>query len=1546
MSLLGNASNILTVGSSVFQVASIANGLIQGFINGEIDSPEDFFNVLFGGGTDAANQEINAKLDDILDGIDELSSQITVLGNELKQLIEDQTDLVIGVDVAQIMGSVASERAQLSSFDPLAEPGEPSYVAPEDLAAYFRGFTERSDELLQQMAAVADTILTRTSTYRPSVELTLSTVQSLTFALEFRMQVASRFERGELAADRLTDGLQNALIAYDKAELLLRNLGPTIVTMDRQTVTSSDFDSGGPFRVDMDGNGTLDTVNFTYVYYDTSSTNSSLGNDFFYFSNERSPAEAFAENTLLTAPPVAGSFKENYKIVTRNLDLSYDALIVDHIIRPGPELFPVGFESSPNMDRLVNGPPLSAEDVFDDLPVIKSGFQSAAYYESLRKLGVTLGYDPFEVLTSFGGIPQVLREMTGGIEDRSPDANGNVVGTAGRDLLAGDGADNEIVGLGENDTILGRGGRDTLDGGQGDDLVRGGGGNDRLDGGADGSDALLGEDGEDTIFGRGGNDLLIGGAGADQLYGGIGDDVLSGGEGDDVLDGSDARGGGLASDSDTLFGGAGNDLLIYSQANTGGTKLFEIDGGADTDTFVAQSALGAGLFFRHVDLVAGEFRLVLDGSLGGTLANIENVSVGNNISVLGDGGANVITGLSATEGNDFRGGGGGDTIRGGGGDDTMEGGAGDDVIEGGDGANDRAVFGGALAGYMLSGIPGGAITVQDVDLSDGDDGQDLVTGTELFEFADGVRPVTLLREGQAGVVGGGDDDLVVGGITDDLLLGGAGDDALFGGDGNDTLDGSDGTGMFLDFNADTLRGGAGDDVLVYSMETTGADAIFDMDGGIGTDTFRAASATGFGLLSRHVDLVAGEFRVEVGGPLRGTFSDIENVEADSTISVLGDGKANVITGLSATAANDFRGGGGDDTIRGGGGDDTMEGGAGDDVIEGGDGANDRAVFGGAFAGYAVSVTPDGTITVRDVDPSDGDDGEDRVTGTELLEFTDGEKSVASLIGKSIAETGTLALTHAAMTVTLQRSYENPVVVAFVATETGAQPVNVRVSGLTGDALTLRLQEPNHLDGFHDPETVNYLVVEAGTWVLPDGTVLEAGTLASDRLSTQGFEDVAFDAAFDAAPVVLSQVQTSNGGDFVTTRKRGVDADGFQLTMQEEEALNGGGHVTESIGWVALEAGGGTAGAVSWLAGSTGGVTDATATVGLGPGFAGGANVVAGVSSLNGADPAWARGGGSTATSFDVSVEEDTSRDAETAHTAETVDWFAFDRAGTLAAAPIREVAETGTLSVNHVPQTVTLQRSYENPVVVAFVASEAGADPVNVRVDAVTGDALTLRLQEPNHLDGLHGRETVNYLVVEAGTWVLPDGTLLEAGTLASDRLSTQGFESVAFDSQFDAAPVILSQVQSANGGDFVTTRKQGVDADGFRLTMQEEEALNGGRHAVETLGWVALEAGGGMAGEVSWLAGRAGGVTEATATVDLGAGFAGAANLLAGVSSLNGADPAWARGSASTAASFDVSVEEDTSRDAETAHTAETVDWFAFDRAGVIGAYDDDLFV
>ncbi|NIY77843.1 cadherin-like domain-containing protein, partial [Thalassospira sp. HF15] len=81
-----------------------------------------------------------------------------------------------------------------------------------------------------------------------------------------------------------------------------------------------------------------------------------------------------------------------------------------------------------------------------------------------------------------------------------------------------------------------------------------------------------------------------------------------------------------------------------------------------------------------------------------------------------------------------------------------------------------------------------------------------------------------------------------------------------------------------------------------------------------------------------------------------------------------------------------------DNQSGGAGDDILTGGEGDDTLLGGDGA-DQAIFSGNRNDYVIEDNGDGTLTVRDLNAADGDDGADIVSGVEELVFADETYSV-------------------------------------------------------------------------------------------------------------------------------------------------------------------------------------------------------------------------------------------------------------------------------------------------------------------------------------------------------------------------------------------------------------------------------------------------------------------------------------------------------------------------------------------------------------------------
>jgi len=197
------------------------------------------------------------------------------------------------------------------------------------------------------------------------------------------------------------------------------------------------------------------------------------------------------------------------------------------------------------------------------------------------------------------------------------------------------------------------------------------------------------------------------------------------------------------------------------------------------------------------------------------------------------------------------------------------------------------------------------------------------------------------------------------------------------------------------------------------------------------------------------------------------------------------------------------------------------------------------------------------------------------TATDLGAYEAGSGS-GGTGGTAIAEVGTLTLTSNRQIVNFLNTYVNPVVIVNPLSLNGSAAAIARLDNITGSSFDVFIQEPDSDDGVHAAEVASYLVVEAGTWELGDGTILSADTLdTSGQVTTSGFESADFLTRFESTPAVFSQVQTFNGSSFVRTRQQGLTRNGFQVGMEEEEANLNTGHATEAIGYVALDRGAGT-----------------------------------------------------------------------------------------------------------------------------------------------------------------------------------------------------------------------------------------------------------------------------------------------------------------------------------------------------------------------------------
>ncbi len=142
---------------------------------------------------------------------------------------------------------------------------------------------------------------------------------------------------------------------------------------------------------------------------------------------------------------------------------------------------------------------------------------------------------------------------------------------------------------------------------------------------------------------------------------------------------------------------------------------------------------------------------------------------------------------------------------------------------------------------------------------------------------------------------------------------------------------------------------------------------------------------------------------------------------------------------------------------------------------------------------------------------------------------------------------------------------------------------MRIRNINSTGFDIRVQEWDYLDGFHDLEVVSYLAMESGRHELADGSQVEAGRLHTG--ATNAFVPAAFESPFEVTPVVLAAVTSVNEGEAVTTRVRNIDPDGFEVSLQEQEA-NAQDHAAETIDYIAWEPSSGIIDGVEFEVGRT------------------------------------------------------------------------------------------------------------------------------------------------------------------------------------------------------------------------------------------------------------------------------------------------------------------------------------------------------------------------
>ncbi|MCD6388074.1 MAG: cadherin-like domain-containing protein [Desulfobulbaceae bacterium] len=493
----------------------------------------------------------------------------------------------------------------------------------------------------------------------------------------------------------------------------------------------------------------------------------------------------------------------------------------------------------------------------------------------------------------------------------------------------------------------------------------------------------------------------------------------------------------------------------------------------------------------------------------------------------------------------------------------------------------------------------------------------------------------------------------------------------------------------------------------------------------------------------------------------------------------------------------------------------------------------------------------------------------------------------------------------------------PVIAASIITNNGWDAVVGRIQNISTTGFEYKLQEQEDNEYFHVMESINYIAWEPSTG-RNGHLVYEIGATADEM--THEWQTISFNADFNETPIMIADMQTTDGDDTANLRYNEMNASQMQIKITAEQSSNSDtNHTTEIIGFMAFavvdfdgdpDQDGLTTGAELETYGTLPEMIDTDLD-----GLHDGAEVDFWGADWNG--------------DFDQDgvinlLDADSDNDGYT-------DGFeaamSFDPADD-SSHPAGPGLEVGMIKVDTDWQRISFNNTFVNPVVVAKIVSRNNDDPCVIRLNNIDADGFEIQLQEWDYQDGVHGIESVSYMVMERGSYILDDGTLVEAGHFSSNEMLS--FENINFTQEFNLTPVVTASIASFNGTTTVTGRMHDISTSGLSFMLQAQEA-NYKSHVAETVSYIAWEPSSGIVNghqyEVSIITDS---VDHDEIDVDLTGNFDEIPVVLADMQTTDDEDPSTVRCDNSQVDRFTVRIEEERSQNSEIYHATEIVGYMA----------------
>lgn len=267
--------------------------------------------------------------------------------------------------------------------------------------------------------------------------------------------------------------------------------------------------------------------------------------------------------------------------------------------------------------------------------------------------------------------------------------------------------------------------------------------------------------------------------------------------------------------------------------------------------------------------------------------------------------------------------------------------------------------------------------------------------------------------------------------------------------------------------------------------------------------------------------------------------------------------------------------------------------------------------------------------------------------------------------------------------------------------------------------------------------------------------------------------------------------------------------------------------------------------------------------------------------------------------------------------------------------------------------TVNLEHEYINPVIIAtYNLPSSSSSPAVTRIREIDADTFQVKIQRASTSEATPG--DVHYIVIEEGSWILPNGDPIEAHRYTSTTTARKGnwIGEYQIYSNSYTNPVVLGQVMSYNDvrwsvfwnyGDSITNPPSGgTSGTSFYTGKHIAEDIDINR-VDETIGYIILEQKEGDIGGIKYKSGLGGDIIQGVGnsppySYSYYGYFLNPEIGIISQSAMDGGDGGWAvlyGNSPLSGEEINLAIDEDLIGDTERSHTTEQVGVIVFETSG-----------